>query len=455
MPIRRPRLAAALPVAALAAASLAALLPAAARADGSTPGALPEHVPGEVIVTYAPDTTPATRARVQRRSGLAAGRTVTSRTRVLHIRDGESVAGTVAELRDQPAVASAAPNAIAHAAEYIPGDPGRAGTPKGWESLQWNFAGPYGVNAPDAWSNLIDARHPGGKGVTVAVLDTGIAYENRGRYRRSPDFRASHFTAPYDFVSRDRHPDDENGHGTHVAGTINEATDNDVALTGLAYGATIMPVRVLDRYGDGDSATISKGLRYAVRHGADVVNLSFEFDQGTSSRDVPDLLTALAYARRKGVLVVGASGNEGDARIAFPARAGSVLSVGATTEHGCEARYSNSGAHLDLVAPGGGSDASLHDDSHCQPNEREGRPIYQLTFTSSPRAFGLPGDYVGTSMAAPHVSATAALVIASGVLGDEPSPAAVERRLKDTARPMGPRRHYGAGLIDAAVATAP
>jgi serine protease len=342
-------------------------------------------------------------------------------------------------------------NPIAKASAFVPNDQGRG---QGWQALQWNFTGPYGVNAPDAWSNLLRAGHPGGRGVTVAVLDTGVAYENRGRYRASPDFRRSHFVAPYDFVSGDRHPDDENGHGTHVAGTINEATDNGISLTGLAYGARVMPVRVLNRYGDGDSATISEGLRYAVRHGADVINLSFEFDQSTSTRDVPDLLAALAMARRKGVLVVGASGNEGGARIAYPARASSVLSVGATTEHGCEARYSNSGATLDLVAPGGGPDARLQGDPLCRPGERSGRPIYQLTFRGSVRSFGLPGDYVGTSMAAPHVSATAALVIASRVLGRHPSPAAVERRLKATARPLGSTRHYGAGLLDAAAATA-
>jgi serine protease len=430
---------------------LAAVVPASARADGIAP--LPEHVSGEVVVTYAPGADPAEQASAQRSSGAHAAEAIAPRTKVLHLRH-ESVAHAIARLRANPAVQSAAPNAIAHASGYIPPDPGRSGLPGGWQAVQWNFAGPYGVNAPDAWSNLMRAGRPGGKGVTVAVLDTGVAYENRGRFRRSPDFRPSHFVDPYDFVGHDRHPDDANGHGTHVTGTINEATGNPIGLTGLAYGAKIMPVRVLDRYGDGDSAAISQGVRYAVSHHAQIINLSFEFDSGTSTRDVPDLLTALRDAKRAGVLVVAASGNEGSGALAYPARAKSVMSVGASTEHGCAAEYSNAGASLDIVAPGGGPDADLPD-PQCQPGSSDGRNVVQMTFTGSVRSFGLPGDYTGTSMATPHVSATAALVIASGVLGAHPSPDAIMRRLKATARPLGAARHYGAGLVDAAAATAP
>ena len=433
------------------AALLTAALPASARADAGAGQVTTAAVPGEVVVTYAKG---ADEAKIERSAGVGGGRTVTTRTRLLKIRDGRSVAATLGELRSEPGVKSAAPNAIAHASVWIPRDPGRTHRPGGWQGTQWNFDGPFGVDAPDAWNNLILDGHPGGRGVTVAVLDTGVAYENHGRFRRSPDFHPSHFVHPYDFVDGDRHPDDENGHGTHVAGTINEATGNTIGVTGLAYGADIMPVRVLDRVGEGDSVTISDGIRYAVRHGADVINLSFEFDPSTSRRDVPDLLSALRYARHHGVLVVAASGNSGRNSLAYPARAPSVLSVGATTEHGCEADYSNSGAHLDIVAPGGGPDARLPGDPNCHPDGPDGQDIFQMTYRGSSRSFGLPRGYVGTSMAAPHVSATAALVIASGVIGSHPSPAAVERRLRDTARQLGPERHYGAGLVDAAAATA-
>jgi serine protease len=136
-----------------------------------------------------------------------------------------------------------------------------------------------------------------------------------------------------------------------------------------------------------------------------------------------------------------------------------VLAVGATTEHLCLAEYSNTGAHLDITAPGGGLDADLPEEAdRCRPRELGGRDILQMTFTRSVRTFGLPTGYMGTSMAAPHVSATAALVIASGVIGSSPSPGKLGNRLKATARDLGPRGrdpHYGHGLVDAGRATDP
>jgi serine protease len=220
-----------------------------------------------------------------------------------------------------------------------------------------------------------------------------------------------------------------------------------------------MPVRVLDRQGEGEASTIAEGVRFAVRHGAQVINLSLEFSPGVTASDIPELIEAVRYAHRRGVLVVGAAGNEGHAAIAFPARAPTVVSVGATTEHGCLASYSNEGSGLTLVAPGGGADASLPGDPNCRPDLPPGRDIYQVTFTgSSPRVFGVPSGYEGTSMAAPHVSATAALVIASGVLGRHPTPTQIVARLRATARKLGgpsDQALYGAGLLDAAAATAP
>jgi serine protease len=423
----------------LAALGLACLAPTAGAA---------EYVPGEVIVRYAPG------ARV----ATAAGHDVVApRTRVVKTRRGESVGERAAKLLRRRGVLSATPNYIAHAS-YIPNDPGRAATLGGWQEIQWNFVGPFGVNAPAAWDNVARVGRHGGSGVTVAVLDTGVAYADRGRFRRSPDLRGNRFEHGYDFVGHDRHPDDHNGHGTHVASTIAETIDNHIGVTGLAWGAKIMPVRVLDRWGEGDSAAIAKGIRFAARKRVAIINLSFEFEAGVSAGEIPDILDALHFARRKGVLVVGASGNDKRRSVAYPARAADVLSVGATTEHGCLAEYSNKGPTLDLVAPGGGADAPLDDDPNCDPLDHSPRDIVQMTFRPNTRVFGMPNGYTGTSMAAPHVSATAALVIASGVLGPAPTPAAIESRLKATARDLGypgPDNRYGAGLIDAAAATAP
>jgi serine protease len=381
---------------------------------------------------------------------------------VVRLTRGEPITQVIARLRAQPDVAYAVPNYVAHAAGvFVPDDRGNTHQRGGWEKLQWNFLAGAGVNAPTAWGNLIAAGHPGGAGVTVAVLDTGIAYRNWGRYRESPDFTGTRFVAPYDFVAHNRYPLDREGHGTFIAGTIAEATNNGLGLTGLAYGATIMPVRVLDSSGDGDAATIARGIRYAVDHHAQVINLSLEFPVTVQAGDIPDLLGAISYARRHGVIVVAAAGNDNDPKLAYPARSSSTISVGATTRDRCLANYSNTGAGLDLVAPGGGDDTSLlPSDSNCHPFSWGLPPIYQMTLLNSndPRRFGLAGDYFGTSMSAAHVAAAAALVIASGVIGRHPSPDQVLARLQATAQRLGtgwPNPDYGSGLIDAAAATAP
>jgi serine protease len=444
--------------AAALALTLSALAPAAASAD---------QVADEVVVRFRPG---ADIAAVQRAAGLGDPRAFAPHTRAFTIRDGESVAATVRELRARPEVATAAPNKIARVTGFVPNDRADTGTAAGWQQVQWNFLPGAGVNAPDAWQHLIDVRRGGGRGAVVAVLDTGVAYANRNRFRRSPDFAKGDFVRGYDFVDDDRFPNDENGHGTHVAGTIGERTNNGIGVTGLAYGAKIMPVRVLDRAGGGDSVTITAGIRWAVRHGADVINLSFEFDDGlrqVTASEIPDILAALRYARRHNVTVVAASGNRGLESVAYPARYETVIAVGATTEHACRASYSNAGRGLDIMAPGGGKDDP--NDPSCRPDLPSGRGIFQMTYpwaasntvtrtASSYRRFGLPKRFVGTSMAAPHVSAAAALVIASGVLGKHPKPQTVRERLQATAVDAGvpgPDLIYGAGRLDAGAATAP
>jgi serine protease len=442
----------------------AATVSSAARATAAgraSPAAQPSsYAPERILVKFALPTSPRARAAAAHIAGAVDPVAIATRTRLLRLPAGVSIASALRRLRRRHDVLWAVPDYIAHASGgLIPNDRGDGSAPGDWQQLQWNFVGPFGVNAPEAWANVAADGAPGGKGVVVAVLDTGVAYANRGPFLRSPDFSRHTFVQGYDFIAHNRFPNDRNGHGTFVAATIAEATNNGYGVTGLAFAARIMPIRVLDSQGEGDASTIAEGVRFAVHHGARVINLSLEFSSDVTASDIPELIEALRYAHRRGVLVVAAAGNEGHSTIAYPARAPDTIAVGATTEHGCLANFSNDGAGLTLVAPGGGADADLPGDPNCHPEQPAGRDIYQVTFTgSSPRHFGLPSGYDGTSMAAPHVTATAALIIASGVLGRRPTPAQITARLRATARKLGGPGDsglYGAGLVDAAAATAP
>jgi serine protease len=351
----------------------------------------------------------------------------------------------------------------------VPNDPGTLtglpGVPGGWVAKQWNFlpwegastplrpTSPGGIDVVDAWQNLIDAQRAGARGVTVAVLDTGIAYRADGnRFRRSPDFSAGQFVKGYDFVARKPTPLDRNGHGTHVAGTIAEKTNNGIGLTGIAYRAKLMPVRVLDRLGRGRADDIAAGIRFAADHGADVINMSFNFGCG---KRVPGVAQALHYATRRGLVSVASAGNLGsESCVSPPATIPGVIGVGGTTEGGCLGSYSLPGKDIDIVAPGGGLPTAS-----CASVLAES--VYQVTFKEdNTRRFAEPPDYVGTSMSAAHVSGVAAMVLAAGLIEKgrgAPSPQTqVATRLKRTARDIGlPPSLQGAGLLDAARATDP
>lgn len=305
-------------------------------------------------------------------------------------------------------------------------------------SYQWNLhdADAGGIDMEAAWG--IEMGDPN---VIVAVLDTGVAYEDYGVHRRAPDLARTRFVPGYDFVNDDDHPNDDNGHGTHIAGTLAQSTDNTLGVAGIAFGCSIMPVKVMDAAGEGDYFAVSQGIYFAVRNGANVISISL----GASSASTT-LRNAVAYAYQNGVTVVCAAGNEYENGNApnYPAAYDSYcIAVGATRYDQRRAYYSNTGSYLDVVAPGG--------DMRVDQNQ-DGYPdgIVQQTFALDPTDFAYY-FLQGTSMATPHVSGLAALLISHGVV----EPDNVRKALQQTAVDLGPAGwdgQYGWGLIDAPTA---
>jgi serine protease len=304
------------------------------------------------------------------------------------------------------------------AASFVPNDPAF--------SQQWNFKM---INMPKAWDRSK------GKGVVVAVLDTGIAYENYDDFRQVADLRGTRFVEGYDFVNKDRHANDDHGHGTHVAGTIAQATNNGEGVAGVAFEASLMPVKVLDHFGGGTSADIADAIRWAADHGAHVINMSL----GGGGRSVV-MERAVAYARKKGVVVVCAAGNGGRGVVEYPAAYPASVAVGAVGPSGQRAPYSSWGKELDLAAPGG------------DKTQGEGAGVVQNTIDPQDVSRSIYASYQGTSMATPHVAGVAALLFAAGAK----DPDQVEKALFASAHPpkgmTGWSDQYGFGVVDAEAA---
>jgi serine protease len=276
-----------------------------------------------------------------------------------------------------------------------------------YRTKQWEFTR---LHIATAWQSTT------GAGVTVAVLDTGVD-------ATQPDL-AGQVLPGFDAIAGGGSADsDPNGHGTHVAGVIAADTGNNIGISAIAPNSKILPVRVLGPNGEGYMSAAASGIVYAADNGAQVINMSFD-----SPAQVDAVSTAIAYARSKGVVVVAAAGNDRKAGspVSYPAATDGVIAVAATDQAEHVATFSTAGSYVDLAAPG--------------------------TDILSTWPGGKFVTMSGTSMAAPHVAAIAALLLAK-----DPTltPDLVERVMEQSALDRGPTGRdddYGYGRVDATAA---
>ncbi len=400
---------------------------AQARLNAGAPRNAARAVPGELIVEFKRSAQVSEAENAIRDVGAVRARRIDGAQRYwLKLDEGIPVDGALTQLRAMPEVDYAEANGVMHAF-FTPNDSAF--------DAQWNMRM---VNAPRAWD-----IQQGDPGVVVAVLDTGVAYEDFGPYRKAPDWGSTQFAAGFNVFTRDAHANDDNGHGTHVASTIAEGTNNSLGVAGLAFRCTVMPVKVLDASGTGSFAGIAEGIDFAVRSGAKVINLSLGGD--TDSEAVRRSVDAALAA---GVTVVAAAGNE-SGPVSFPATLPNVIAVGAVGVNKEIASFSNFGSAVDLVAPGG----DLCGDFFCDLNN-DGEPDGVLQQSFDPDTAATTGRFddfalfyfAGTSQATPHVAAAAALLYQQGIK----SPAAIRAALEQTAEDLGPAGRddrFGFGLV--------
>ncbi len=354
---------------------------------------------------------------------------------------------------------------------FVPNDP--------LYSMQWNYPE---IDMERAWD-----LNPGAtSSVIVAVIDSGIAYRNElARFnapawglRGGPSFPAlgqidvpfaaapdlggpDRFVAPRDFIWNGNDPIDLDGHGTHVAGTIGQLTNNGVGTAGMAFNVRLMPVKVIDSLWDdifrspneGTDDVVARGVRYAVDSGARVLNMSI----GRTGPPSPVVQEAIAYAVRNGAFVAVAAGNDFEQGnpvevvAQFAPLIQGMVAVGSVGRDRVRAYYSTTGPYIELVAPGGNQRSGGTAGGILQQTFDLG---FVETYTGGPSRYGAPRFDVfqyqffqGTSMATPHVAGFAALLMQQGIK----SPAAIEAAMEQYATDLGPAGRddqYGYGLIN-------
>ncbi len=387
-----------------------------------------EFVPGEVLVKFAGNTGADQMQQILARENARVEK-VYQRCGVhlITFNNGLSEEVTAARLMSNQAVEYAERNLICRPS-WRPNDP--------LFNNQWNF---QQIEMEAAW----DINRGGIPSVIVAVIDSGVAYENFNQFGRAPDLAGVNFVHPFDFVDNNTHANDQDGHGTHVCGTIAQSTNNGYGSTGIAFNCSIMPLRVVGSEGTATHGDIAEALRWAADHGARIANMSLGGTGGTST-----VSNALRDTFNQGMLSFASNGNDADdpdwnTGIDFPANDTNCVAVNATRLDRTRSYYSQYGSGAELSAPGGDTRVDQDGDGHTDG-------VVQESYGNSFNTFRFYW-WQGTSMASPHAAGVGALIASMGVT----EPTVIRNLLRETAVDAGPAGYdeeYGYGIVNARAA---